>query len=292
MNIAIIGLDTSHSVEFPKRMNDTSCPPEQKVAGLHAVSCLRFDTPFQNKEGLDARQKQLEAWGVNVTDDFDTAVAVSDAIMLEINDPAFHLPYFKKCAALGKPVFLDKPMADTLANAREIDAIARVNNIRYFTATSLRFVPDVLAASRAIASPTNTYVYGPLGKAPAGSSIVWYGVHTVERITAVMGTGAASVQTLKDGQGVVLHIAYNDGRRAIAELVDGVWTYGGTLRDKKQAVSYTADTKNMYTDLLKVIADFFAGKSTPVSITDSLEAMAILDAAERSFVSGKPEHVE
>ena len=53
LKIAIVGLDTSHSVALPKLMNDPECPADMHVDGLKAVSCLRFETPFQNKEGLD-----------------------------------------------------------------------------------------------------------------------------------------------------------------------------------------------------------------------------------------------
>jgi hypothetical protein len=71
IKVAIIGLDTSHSVEFPRRMQAPDCPEKNKVEGLRSVTCLRFETPFTNKEVLDERQKQLEAWGVKVTDDWD-----------------------------------------------------------------------------------------------------------------------------------------------------------------------------------------------------------------------------
>ena len=61
IRVALIGLDTSHSVEFPRRMQAPDCPEQLRVEGLRAVSCLRFETPFTNKQILDERQKQLEA---------------------------------------------------------------------------------------------------------------------------------------------------------------------------------------------------------------------------------------
>ena len=68
IRVAIVGLDTSHSIEFTRRMQAPDCPENQKVTGLRAVSCLRFETPFQDKDGLDGRQKQLEEWGVKVSE--------------------------------------------------------------------------------------------------------------------------------------------------------------------------------------------------------------------------------
>ena len=58
MKVAIIGLDTSHSVAMPKLMNDPACEPDMKVPSMKAVTCLRFETPFQGKEGLDNRQAE------------------------------------------------------------------------------------------------------------------------------------------------------------------------------------------------------------------------------------------
>jgi hypothetical protein len=84
----VIGLDTSHSVQFVKRMNDPQCEEQQKVNGLKAISCMRFATPFYDEKGQDERQKQLEEWGVKVTTDFDEAITGCDAVMLEINDAA------------------------------------------------------------------------------------------------------------------------------------------------------------------------------------------------------------
>ena len=96
IKVAIIGLDTSHSVALPKLMQDPA--EKDQIKELRATRCLRFETPFQNKAGLDERQAYLESIGVLVTTDFDEAVADCDAIMLEINDPSYHLEYFEKCA--------------------------------------------------------------------------------------------------------------------------------------------------------------------------------------------------
>jgi len=97
---AVIGLDTIHSIQFAKRLHDPACPVDQKVSGMKISSCMKFVTPFQNLEGINKRQEQLESWGVKVTPDFDEAVKGCDAILIEINDPSLHLEYFKKCAAL------------------------------------------------------------------------------------------------------------------------------------------------------------------------------------------------
>jgi predicted dehydrogenase len=286
INVGIIGLDTSHSIEFSRRMQAPDCPAADKVEGLHVLACMRFETPFQDKKGLDARQKQLEGWGVHVTESFDEAVKGCDALMLEINDPAYHVEYFRKAVTLGKPIFLDKPLADTIAHGKEIVSLAARHTARVFSASSLRFSPQLEEACRKVPKPQLGYVYGSLGKAPAGSSIVWYGVHAFEMLERAMGRGAANVITRRGRLGAVVLVGYGDERRGVVELTEGS-SYGGMLRTVKEGEPFAVDGSRIYTDELKKVQRFFATGETPVALEDTLEIMALLDAAEQSAQSGK-----
>ena len=291
LKIALIGLDTSHTIEFARRMQAPDCPPDQKVPGMRATACLRFPTPFQNKEGLDARQKTLEGWGVKVTPSFEEAVADCDAVMLEINDPAFHLEYFTRAAELGKRIFLDKPVADTIANGRKIAALATAKKAPVFSASSLRFVPQLVKACEAMPKPLLASTYGPVGKAPSGSSIVWYGVHAFEMLQRAMGRGALGVAARTDDAGVTAVVRYPEKRRGVVELSYVSYAYGGSLRDDKRIVPFVNDASRLYSDLLLKVGEFFRGGPAPVAIEDSLEVMAMLDAAQRSADSGREEPV-
>ncbi len=285
---AIIGMDTSHAIEFSRRLQAPDCPADQKVAGMRAVSCLRFETPFQDKEGLDKRTAQLEEWGIPVTESFDKAVADCDVLLLEINDPACHVQYFERCAELGKPLFLDKPLADTMENGRKIAALAKDKGTRMFSSSSLRFVPALDEACAALAQPTLCHTYGPLGKAAAGSSIVWYGVHACEMLERALGCGARKVTTQADNRGVVICIEYDNDRRGVVELTEGAYVYGGDLRTAKESAPFVVKTASPYVFLLRQIVRFFQGGEAPLDMADTLEVMAILDAAERSLQEKQP----
>ena len=288
---AVIGMDTSHAVEFPKYIQDPAQDAATHVPGMTVTRALRFETPFQNAEGLDARQAYLESIGVKVTEDFDEAVADCDAVFLEINDPSLHLPYFRKCAKLGKPVFLDKPFAATLAETNEILRIAAANKVRFFTASSLRYDADVEHAAAAFPSPEFTHVWGPLGKAAAGSSVVWYGVHSFEMLEKLMGPGALNVSGIRDQRGAVFSVSYPDGRRGIVELSENCGRYGGVLRRGKEMLTYQAGRSELYPNLIGQIGAFFRGEQEGVPLAESYEIMAMLEAAEKSIASGHAEEV-
>ena len=290
MKIAVIGLDTSHSVELPRRMQAPDCPPEMHVDGMKVVTCLRFSTPFQSEEGLDARQKQLEQWGVKVILDFDEAVADCDAIMLEINDPAYHLEYFRKVAALGKPVFLDKPLAGSLEDGRAIMELMKKHGTRVWSGSSL---PFTLSLKNTLDSMGDVAVdiggaYGALGTAAAGSSVIWYGVHTVETLQRIMGCGAQSVMAFDNGVSVVASVTYSNDRRGVVELIRGHYSYGGRMIGKGVAKQYEVDNSTIYTCLLGAIRTFFEGGPAPIPMEQTFEGLAIMCAIEESLKTGKP----
>ncbi|MGQ9454472.1 MAG: Gfo/Idh/MocA family protein [Armatimonadota bacterium] len=291
INVNILGLDSSHTIEFARRLVATDCPQDQHVEGATVRKVMRFETPFQDATGLDMRQKQLEAWGIKVTTDLADAIDDCDAIILCINDPSLHLEYFCRIANLGKPIFVDKPLADSVANAKQILETATKNNTAFFSCSSLRFVPQLIQACAKVASPSRVSTFGPLGQAPAGSSIIWYGVHSVEMMQCALGRGAATVRAVADDMGVILMVDYNDSRKGLVELCHNSSHYGGSLRGR-EAAAFIADTSRLYSDLLRVIIKFFESLEAPVHPLDALEITAILEAADKSVKSGNVERVD
>jgi len=288
LKVALIGLDTSHSVEFTRRMQAPDCLEALKVFGLRAVTCMKFKTPFTNDDILAQRQQQLETWGVKVIENFEEAIANCDAIMLEINDPAYHLEYVRKCVGLNKPIFLDKPMADTFENAKTMYELINTNNLKIMSSSSLRFSAALVEACEDVDNPMQTYCYGPLGIPPVGSGIVWYGVHCFEMLQKAMGQGALRVDTRRDPAGAVVIVEYPENRRGVVELTTGVYVYGGTMRSRDKNRSYIVDGSSIYSEQLRQIQKFFDSGETLVKTEDTLEVMDLLDCAARSYESNEP----
>lgn len=288
IKIAIIGLDTSHSIEFTRLFQGPDCPPGLRVSGLRVTACLRFETPFQNRSGLDARQKQLESWGVKVTEEFDAAVADCDAVMLEINDPALHREYFEQAAALGRPIFLDKPLAGSIADGRRILRVARERGTRTMSCSSLRFASEFQDALKQVPAPRIANIHGGMGKAAAGDSLIWYGVHSFEMLERALGRGAARVTARENDTSVVSVVEYPDGREGIVETHKGLGHYGGRLMIEEKAVTFSVDMGRVYFNQLGLVRDFFNGLEPPLALEDAFEVLALMDAARRSIDSGKP----
>jgi predicted dehydrogenase len=290
LKVAMIGLDTSHTIEF-SRLIQGDAPAETKIDGLRVTGCMRFPTKFQNEEGQDKRQALLESWGVPVTRSFDEAVRGADAIMVEINEPALHLQYFEQAAGLGKPIYLDKPLAGNLAEGKRIVDLANRKKIKLWSSSSLRFAPALVEARKAVPHAAVCTVHGYLGEAPAGSDLIWYGVHTVEMLVTAMGRGARSVRGHRDTTGVVLAVSYPEDRRGIVEANRFGYQYGGCLQLKDDCCHFKVEAGALYATLLKHIRDCFLGGPAPVPLDETLEIQAIMDAGERSLSSGKEESI-
>lgn len=291
IKVAIIGLDTSHSIKCTKLMQDPDCPKDQRVPGLRAISCLRFKTPFQNKEGLDSRQQQLERWGVNVTTNFEEAIDGCDAIMLEINDGSYHLEYFKKVAALGKPVFLDKPLATTLADGRAIIRLVKKHKTRVWSGSSVPFCPEIAKITSQVSDVSICHTFGAMGKAPAGDSLIWYGVHTFEMLQRIMGPGPKSVQAIETKQSIISVINYDNERHGVVEAISGCYTYGGcvhgTVKGNQQVIQFQCNSQYNHRNLLRHIKAFFNGAPAPVDMATTFEGLAMMTAARKSIETGK-----
>jgi predicted dehydrogenase len=293
IRIGMVGLDTSHCIEFAKAFQG-EVPPEQKISGLKVVTAMRFPSIFQTEEGQDKRQEQLERMGVKVVRTLEETVKDKDAIMLEINDPALHEEYFRKVVALvpHRPMFLDKPLAGTMEAGRKIIELARTQKVNIFGCSGVRFLPALETACSEITRPLLCHMYGWYNKAPAGSSYIWYGVHAMELIERAMGRGAKSVYCHEDARGIVAIIQYDDERRAVAELCTGLWDIGGRLQTADKTVQFHHPGGSFNFNMLLKLRDFFVdGGDPPVALEDMLEIQALLDAGDRSLASGADEAV-
>ncbi|MCF7854236.1 MAG: Gfo/Idh/MocA family oxidoreductase [Candidatus Pacebacteria bacterium] len=284
--IALIGLDTSHTVAFTKLMQSPN-PEERVVEGMRAVRALRFPSSFQSEEGQDERQEQLEALGVQVTTDIREAVQDVDAVFLEINDPALHWTYFEQVAHLGLPVFIDKPLAGTLEDADNILALADKEGTPVWSASSLRFIPSLSKAKETIPSPVAGHTFGPLGQAAKGSDLVWYGIHAVEMVTFLLGADIRAVRALNTGGGVTILPRYADGTQAVVECLRGLWQYGGRLQDKENLVFFDTGGESPYQPLMSALRDFVCEGIVPVSLEHARTNLAVLLAAETSLAENR-----
>lgn len=280
LNVALIGADSSHTVEYSRRMADPDFDRAQRVSGLRPYRCFAWPTPFQNADGIAARMKVLAGLGVEAAGSLAEALRGADAIMVEANNPADHLPLMRKTAASRLPVFLDKPLAESYAAGLAVAELVRGCGTAFFSSSPLRFAAEVQNMRRRHPAPRRVEVLGALGKAAAGSDVVWYGVHAFEIAETIAGRGAELAGCEASGDGLIFELEFSGGRSAKVELRRNHYAYSGAADGEPFAVN--APNAEFYGETIKRIEKFFLTKVSPVELDDTLEVTRLLDAASRA----------
>ena len=126
LRVGVIGTDTSHVPAFAKLLNSDPGAADH-VAGARVVAAYKGGSKDiadsigrVDQFAEDARTK----YGVEVVPDIPTLLSKVDVVLLSSLDGRVHLEQARPVIAAHKPLFIDKPLAATLEDAREIARLA------------------------------------------------------------------------------------------------------------------------------------------------------------------------
>ena len=289
VRVGIIGLDTSHVIEFTKIFNDESNP--QHVPGVRVVAAFKGGSPDieASRTRVDKFTAELQdKWKIDIVSDIPTLCSKVDAVLLESVDGRVHLEQVKPVLAAHKPVFIDKPLAASYRDAREIARLARESGVPWFSASSLRYWEETqrLKNPEGAGHIYGYNVYGPDPIEPHHPDLMWYGIHAVEMLYTLMGPGCESVsRTNSEGEDVVVG-KWKDGRLGVMRgFRKGLHAYGITVFGDK-SILHSGDRPEGYRPLLVEIAKFFRTRVPPVQPEETLEMFAFMEATDLSKARG------
>jgi hypothetical protein len=290
IKVGIIGLDTSHVVAFTKILNDPSNP--NYVPGAKVVAAYKGGSPdiASSRDRVEGFTKQLrDDFGVEIVDDIATLLTKVDAVLLESVDGRTHLEQVKPVFAAGKRVFIDKPLAASLADAKEIARLGKQHGVPWWTSSSLRYSPAAEKAA-AVKGLTGAVTWGPGPIEPTHQlDLSWYAIHPIELLYSVMGPGCKRVtRTYTEGADAIVG-EWSDGRLGIVRTIRaGKSAYGITAFGADEVMTST-DAGAQYSRMLADVVQFFKDGKPPVAEAETLEIFAFMDAALRSKkAGGKP----
>jgi predicted dehydrogenase len=288
LRAGIIGLDTSHVVAFTKLLNSPKAKGD--LGGVRVVAAYPGGSPDipDSANRLDKFTNTLkDSYGVKIVGSIKELLDQVDVVFLESVDGRPHLKQALPVLKARKPLFIDKPVAGSLTDAVLIYDLAKQYGTPVFSSSSLRFDPGIQAVRKdpKIGKVLGCDARGPCSLEPHHPDLFWYGIHGVETLFTIMGTGCESVTR-----------AHTKG----TDLVTGTWKDGriGTFRGNREAKGgYGAlvfGNKGMaptgpggsYEGLVVEICKFFRGGKPPVSADETLEIYAFMEAADESKRQG------
>jgi predicted dehydrogenase len=285
LKAGIIGLDTSHVVAFTNVLNNPKNAGD--LAGIQVVAAYPAGSPdiASSRDRIEGFTKTLrEKFMVEIVASIDDLLKKVDVVLLESVDGRPHLEQARPVLRAGKRVFIDKPIAASLADAMQIFNLARQTKTPCFSSSSLRFAPGVQALREdpKVGDILGCDSYGPSPTEEHHPDLFWYGIHGVEMLFTLMGTGCKSVVRSSTPHTDKVVGTWEDDRigsfRGIRS--PGKAEYGAVVFGSK-GVAPTGGSGG-YEPLLVEIAKFFKTGQAPVPAEETLEMFAFMEAADES----------
>ena len=281
--VGIIGLDTSHSTAFTKLLNSAESSSKYKGFKITAAYPYGSRDIESSASRIPGYIEEVKKFGVEITDSIDALLKKVDVVLLETNDGRLHLEQVIPVLKAGKRVFIDKPIAASLADTIAIFEVSRKYNVPLFSASSLRYIKglDGLDKSKVVGADA----YSPAALEKTHPDLFWYGIHGVETLYTVMGTGCREVTRVHtEGTDIVVGI-WEDGRvGTFRGTRTGKHNYGGTVYTTEG--NRTLGPYGGYDPLLEDIITYFETGKVPVSPEETIEIFTFMEAADESKRQG------
>lgn len=284
--IGIIGLDAMHAVALTRAINAAN--QSAKYHGYQVVAAYP-----QGSRTLEYRKIRVPEYtlavkemGVNIMDSIEELLQQVDQVILTSNDGHVHLEQALPVIQAGKSLFIDKPLAGSWEEALAIYEAAEYHGTPVFSSSSLRFISSIQQLDKKKTGPIlGAHTFSPAYFEPSLPELLWYAIHGIEMLFAVMGVGCKQVQRTFTADYDFLTGIWQDGRIGTFRGVrKGKVGFGGVVFGEKSEVFL--GTFEGYEPLALAITKFFETRDSPVKLKETLEIIAFILAAEESKRQG------
>jgi predicted dehydrogenase len=186
-------------------------------------------------------------------------------------------------------VFCDKPLAMTTAEARRVQAVVDETGTRFMSASSLRYVPDIVQLRHEIAS-------GAFGQVPivctaCGNDLVYYGIHALSMYLGVFphDQAVSCINVGQPGRNIV-RVRFASGRDLVLVVGEQPYMSPGwqiTVYGEKSWRLLQPDLTNLYGYLLQAFVDYVQQDQITVPVAEEVAVIATLEAGQRSLAEGR-----
>jgi predicted dehydrogenase len=209
-----------------------------------------------------------------------------DAVLIIDDGSGAQWKYATHPLRAGVPVFCDKPLAMTAREAQAVAKLVRETRTRFMSASSLRFVPDIVKLRQELPQLGRVH----LASAACGNELVYYGIHALSMIYAVLGRGAVSAINVGQPGRNLVRLRFANGCDVMLTVAEREWMRAGyqiSLYGEKGWRTLTPDLTNLYSYLLEAFLEFLGTGRESVPVEEEVELIAALEAGKRSLELGR-----
>src|SRR5687767_1448341 len=142
--LGMVDFDTSHVVQFSKRLNKKGIEADQFVDGAEVILGCPGVSKMSPERVPGFTKTMVEECGVKLVDKPEDMIGKVDGIMIESVCGSVHLERARPFLEAGIPTWIDKPFANSTRDAEAILNLAAKKNVPVFSASSLRYTPEIV----------------------------------------------------------------------------------------------------------------------------------------------------
>ncbi|WP_050613813.1 Gfo/Idh/MocA family oxidoreductase [Bacillus testis] len=278
IRIGIIGADSTHAVAFTEQLTNALNP--YHVPGGEVIGFYSAEPSIDQERKKDIEKKLIHQYGLVQLASFPQMADRCDAFLLLTVHPYEKQAQLKGLLNYNKPVFIDKPISLTAAEAIQLERLSHKAKTPIMSSSALRFVT-------AFENFKNTYTQteeaiqfnGPLLFHSSIPGYFWYGIHLAEMVVSLMGGLPEELSVKRNGGREIVECVYNH------QLVRMVFENRGdepfSLKLNNRTIPLASGSEPIYTGLLKNIMAFFQTGHSTVPFEETIDVMRMLESMNK-----------
>ena len=286
-SIGIVGSDNSHALVFASLLNN-----EQMAGDDARATCIWGADETRTREVAE------KAFIDRIVATPEEMIGLVDAVLVEDRHGGLHAAHAAPFLARGIPVFVDKPLAISLADCGRIIATANATGAWVTSFSSLRTCASTTRLAQQAASIGAVRVAQFAGPCDFGSvhgGAWFYGTHTAEIALRLVGEDVCTVRAVGSGRMAVATVMWTHGTLGtLSFLGDAEYHFHAALFGTSGMVAgeVTADLDG-YRTTLGIVLDHLARGVRPYDDRQLVRPVAMIHAMDQSLRrNGAPVEVE
>ena len=281
--IAILGCENSHANAFLKFIKEKEEFSDVQVVGVYS-------------DQREAAEKLNRQFGVPVLADYADTVGQLDGLIITARHGDNHYKYAKPYIDSGIPMFIDKPITVSEEEAVEFMRRLKEKNIPISGGSSLKqdiFVKQLkqAAENRVGGATLGGYVRAPYQKENPYGGFYFYAQHLVEMVCEIFGRFPLSVTAKENGKQIHVLFHYEDCD-CVGLFCDNNYYYYASRMAESDVQSFVIpSTEDWFCEEFKEFYAILSGEPQTITYEEFISPVFIMNAIQRSLVSGKEETV-
>ena len=285
-NIVILGCENSHANTFLNFIRDKEEYADVRVIGVYS-------------DDKDASAYLAKTYGVPVLNTYDEAVGKVDGIIVTARHGDNHYKFAKPYIKTGVPMFIDKPITVSEADALEFMRECKENGVRVTGGSTCIHAEWVQTLKKEREEEADGKTLGGFVRCPVWinspfAGFFFYSQHLVEVVAHIFGRYPLSVKSYLNDKKLTVTFRYAD-YDVIGLFTDENYSCYYAMRVSENHVKGEEFPITSESPCFLIEFDEFykllCGEKQKISYEDFIAPVYIMNAIKRSMDSGKEEKV-